>query len=133
MGVPYAVGAKAAFPHRTVVCVTGDSAFGFNAMEVETAVRHNLPIVIVVDNNEGIYGDESQRLFNPDYPERVGMFLANARYDLMVEAFGGHGELVERPQDLRPALERALRSGKVACVNVKTDPTAREVMGGPFF
>ena len=125
--LPAAIAAKIAHPERRVIAFTGDGAFGFNAMEIETALRHNLPVVFVVDNNQGILGSTIEStLFAGEYPERVGMYVPDARYDRMIEAFGGHGEHVERPEEIRPALERALAADRAACINVVIDPTERQ-------
>ena len=128
VGVPFAVGAKLARPEVPVVSVNGDCAFGFNAMEMETAVRCKLPIVFVVNNNSGIVGANLQaRMGLPEgYGERVATYTPDIRYDKILEAFGGYTAHVTRPDDIRPALERAYqatRAGQVACVNVISDPT----------
>jgi thiamine pyrophosphate-dependent acetolactate synthase large subunit-like protein len=119
VGVPYAIGAQIARPEKRVVCVNGDYAFGWNAMEIETAVRHDLPILFVVANNGTIRPGAvafDNHAFTP------GQMV---RYDLMMEAVGGHGENVERADQLRPALERALASGRASLVNLAVDPDAR--------
>ena len=127
-GVPFAIGAKLARPEATVISVNGDSAFGFNGMEIETALRHDLPIVFVVDNNQGILGSTLERsLFAEDYPERVGMYVPEARYDKMMDAFGGHAEHVERPEEIAPALERALAADRAALIDVAIDPEERQL------
>ncbi|MDP6714207.1 MAG: thiamine pyrophosphate-binding protein [SAR202 cluster bacterium] len=123
VGVPFAVGAKLARPDVPVVSVSGDCAFGFNAMELETAVRHNLPIVFIVNNNSGIVGGnlESRMGLPEGYDERVAQYTPDIRYDKFVEAFGGHAENVTDPNEIRPALERAYaatQEGRVACVNI---------------
>jgi thiamine pyrophosphate-dependent acetolactate synthase large subunit-like protein len=127
VGVPFAVGAKLARPDVPVVSVNGDCAFGFNAMELETAVRHNLPIVFIVNNNSGIVGGnlESRMGLPEGYEERVAQFTPEIRYDKLIEAFGGHAENVTDPDEIRPALERAYAAtlrGQVACVNVISEP-----------
>ena len=127
VGVPFAIGAKLARPDAPVVSVNGDCAFGFNSMEMETAVRHSLPIVFIVNNNSGIVGGnlESRMGLPEDYGERVARYVQDIRYDKMMEAFGGHTEHVTEPGDIRPALERAYaasREGIPSCVNVITDP-----------
>jgi thiamine pyrophosphate-dependent acetolactate synthase large subunit-like protein len=117
VGVPFGVGAKAAKPDKPVLVLHGDGSFGMNAMEMDTAVRHNLPIVTVISLNGGWTAD----------PEggKIGRQLGYQRYEKLMDAFGGHGEYVEQPADIRPALERAFASGKAAIVNVKTDFRAR--------
>ncbi len=127
VGVPFAIGAKLARPDVPVVSVNGDCAFGFNSMEMETAVRHSLPVVFIVNNNSGIVGGnlESRMGLPDDYGERVARYVQDVRYDKMMEAFGGHTEFVTDPDDIRPALERAYaasRDGSPSCVNVITDP-----------
>ncbi|MYE46956.1 MAG: thiamine pyrophosphate-binding protein [Chloroflexi bacterium] len=127
-GVPFAIGAKLARPEATVISVNGDSAFGFNGMEIETALRHDLPVVFIVDNNQGILGSTLETsLFGEDYPERVGMYVPEARYDRVMEAFGGHAEHVERPEEIAPALERALGAGRAALIDVAIDPEERQM------
>ena len=127
VGVPFAIGAKLARPDVPVVCVTGDCAFGFNGLEMETAIRHNLPIVFVVNNNGGIVGGNLEsRMGLPDgYDERVARYVPDIRHDMMMEAVGGHGENVTHPDEIRPAMERAYQAtldGQAACVNVNTEP-----------
>ncbi len=117
VGVPFGVGAKAAKPDKPVLVLHGDGSFGMNAMEMDTAVRHNLPIVTVISLNGGWTAD-------PD-GGKIGRQLGYQRYEKLMDAFGGHGEYVEQPADIRPALERAFASGKAAIVNVKTDFRAR--------
>jgi acetolactate synthase I/II/III large subunit len=122
-GPGYALAAKLAHPDRQVVLLSGDGAFGFSAMEFDTLVRHRVPVVCVVGNN-GIWALEKhpmQRLLGTSI---LADLAPGTRYERVVEALGGHGELVERPEDVAPALERAFRSGLPACVNVLCDPTA---------
>ncbi len=118
MGVPFGVGAQAAKPDKQVVVLTGDGAFGWNGMEIDTALRHRLPILFVVCNNGSFTARRGEEPPNPQ--QQLGF----QRYDLMMEGFGGHGEWVENAEDIRPALERAAASGKTALVNVKVDPHA---------
>ncbi len=118
VGVPFGIGAQAAQLDKQVVVLTGDGAFGWNGMEIDTALRHKLPILFVVCNN-GSY--TARRGDGPPNPQQQ---LGFQRYDKMMEAFGGYGEWVENAEDIRPALERAAASGKTALVNVKVDPFA---------
>jgi acetolactate synthase-1/2/3 large subunit len=121
-GVPFAIAAKAARPDKTVVVINGDGSFGLNAMEFDTAVRHDLPFVCVI-NNDCAWGmiKHGQELCYGS--ERVcGSVLGAVHYEKLAEALGGYGELVEKDEDLIPAIERALESGKPACINVMTDP-----------
>ncbi len=124
VGVPYAVGAKIAQPDRLVIAVCGDMGFALSAMDMETAVRHKVPILVVVANNDGGTGAITQSTFFPNSEERITMFQPDIHYDNIMLAFGGHGEYVDRPEQLRPALERSVASGKAACINVKIDPFA---------
>ncbi len=121
IGIPYAVAAKLAHPTRQVLCVCGDGAFGFNGMEMDTAARFGVPIVVVVANNacwgvcanfqRGVYGSECT----------VGTMLSSTRYDLIAQAMDCYGETVEDPDEIRPALERAFDSGRPAVLNVLTE------------
>ena len=124
VGIPFAIGAKLQCPERTVVALCGDFATGLSLTEMETAVRHRVPVLIVVANNDGNSGSLRQKAWFPDHPERVTMFQPGVRYDRIMEAFGGHGEHVEAPADIRHALERALASGRPSCVDVRVDPDA---------
>jgi thiamine pyrophosphate-dependent acetolactate synthase large subunit-like protein len=126
VGVPFAVGAKLARPDVPVVSINGDCSFGFNAMELETAVRCKLPIVFIVNNNSGIVGINLEaRMGLPEgYDECVATYPTGIRYDKILEAFGGHTQNVTQPGDLLPALQRAYQAtqaGQVACVNVVSD------------
>lgn len=121
-GLPFAIAAKLAHPARQVVCVTGDGSVGLNFAEFDTMVRHGLAITTVVNNDcqWGMSAHGQQLIYGKD--RKVVTELAPTRYDLAAAGFGCHAEHVENPRDLVPALERALASGKPACVNVMTDP-----------
>ena len=120
-GPGYALAAKLANPDRQVCLLLGDGAFGFAGMEFDTLVRHGVPVVAVMGNN-GIWALEKHPMeFLYGYSVAAEL-QAGCRYDRIVETLGGHGELVERPAELAPALERAFASGKPALVNVMTDP-----------
>jgi acetolactate synthase I/II/III large subunit len=120
-GPGYALAAKVAHPDRQVCLLLGDGAFGFAGLEFDSFVRHGLPIVGVMGNN-GIWALEKHPMeFLYGYSVAAEL-QPRCRYDEVVRALGGHGELVERPDELRPALERAFASGKPALVNVLTDP-----------
>ena len=124
-GLPYAIGAKLAAPARPVFCVTGDSAFGFNIQELETAVRNDLPVIVLVAV-DGAYGMEKsaqQRQFGREAPW-FGHDHAPVRYDQVGTAMGCHGEYVEAVDQLQPALERSVASGKPAVIHVVVDPEA---------
>jgi thiamine pyrophosphate-dependent acetolactate synthase large subunit-like protein len=120
-GPGQAIGAKLAHPERQVCLLLGDGAFGFSGMEFDTMVRHHLPIVAVMGNN-GIWALEHHPMkFLYGY-SLAAELRPETRYDEVVSALGGHGELVRSPDELRPALDRAFASGKPALVNVLTDP-----------
>jgi len=116
VAVPFGLGAKVAKPDKQVIVLSGDGSFGMNGMEIDTMVRHNIPALIVISNNGGWAGKGTMD---------AGRDLGFSRYDKMAEVFGAYGELVERPEDIRPAMKRAVASGKPAVVNVITDPYAR--------
>ena len=120
-GPGYALAAKLANPDRQVVLLLGDGAFGFSAMEFDTLARHGVNVVGVMGNN-GIWALEKHPMeFLYGYSV-IADLRPGTRYDQMVEALGCHGELVERPADLRGALERAFAAGRPALVNVLQDP-----------
>jgi acetolactate synthase-1/2/3 large subunit len=120
-GPGYALAAKLARPDRQVVLLLGDGAFGFSGLEFDTMVRHGVPVVGVMGNN-GIWALEKHPMeFLYGY-SLAAELQPGCRYDEVVRVLGGHGELVERPDELAPALERAFASGKPALVNVLTDP-----------
>jgi acetolactate synthase-1/2/3 large subunit len=121
MGAPSAIAARLAHPDKQVVLLLGDGAAGFSLMEFDTMVRHRLPVVAVMGNNqawglekhpmEAMFGWSVAAELNPD-----------ARYDRVVEALGGHGEYVTEPAEVGPAIDRAFASGVPALVNVACDP-----------
>jgi 2-hydroxyacyl-CoA lyase 1 len=122
-GIPFGLGAKLAAPERLVVVICGDFGFGLSAMDMETAVRHRIPVIIVIVNNDGITGSLRQKSnFSPDYPELFSRFQPQLRYERIMEVFGGYGEFVAEASDIRPALERAAASGLPSCINVIVDP-----------
>jgi acetolactate synthase-1/2/3 large subunit len=120
-GPGQAIGAKTAFPDRQVCVLLGDGAFGFSGLEFDTMVRHGLPVVGVMGNN-GIWALEYHPMKLVYGYQLAAELQPELRYDQVVEALGGHGELVRSPDELRPALDRAFASGKPALVNVLTDP-----------
>jgi thiamine pyrophosphate-dependent acetolactate synthase large subunit-like protein len=121
-GPGYALAAKLAHPGRQVVLLLGDGAFGFSGMEFDTLARHGVGVVGVMGNN-GIWGLEKHPMeFLYGYSVAADL-RPETRYDEVVRALGGHGELVRTPAELRPALERALAATEPALVNVLTDPS----------
>ena len=120
VGLPFGVGAKVACPDKQVIVVHGDGSMGMNALEMDTAIRHKIPLLIVISLNGGWTGDPKR--------EKPGRDLGYMRYDKICEALGGYGEYITKPEDIRPALERAQKKvdeGMVALVNVRTDYRAR--------
>ena len=130
VGPPYAIGVRAAEPQTQVVVVAGDGSLGLNGFELDTLARFEMPAVFVVGNDAGwgeiripqigMYGEQGE----------VATRLAPTPYERLVDVFGGHAERVERPEELAPALDRALGSGEVAVVNVMLDPDA--MAGHPY-
>ena len=118
VGMPFALAAQVANPDKRVLIIYGDGSFGLNGFEFDTAVRFNLPIVGIV-GNDAAWGQMLRpqvTLYGED--RTVATHLEYTRYDKIVEAMGGHGEFVERPEDIGPALGRAYASGKPALINV---------------
>jgi thiamine pyrophosphate-dependent acetolactate synthase large subunit-like protein len=127
VGLPFGVGAKAARPDKQVIVLHGDGSFGMNGMELDTAVRHNLPILVVISLNGGWTADTEGQKRIPG-KARIGRHLGYTRFDKVAEALGCYAEFVERPEEIRPALERAgraVKNGRTALVNVVTDSRAR--------
>jgi acetolactate synthase-1/2/3 large subunit len=124
VGPSFAIAAKLLRPQQRVLLIAGDGAFGLNGMEVETAVRFGLPMTVVIGNDGGWGQIRNPQLSFFGAERAVGTSLPYTRYDRMVEALGGKGLHVTEPGQLRPALERALGSGEVYCVNVVLDPAA---------
>jgi acetolactate synthase-1/2/3 large subunit len=121
-GIPHAMAMKLAFPQKQVILHTGDGSFGFSAMEFETAVRCGVPFVAVVHNDGGWGMTRDMQVEFYGGKRELGNTLGLVRYDQVVQALGGHGELVEKPEEIEPAIRRALDSGLPACVNVVVDP-----------
>jgi acetolactate synthase-1/2/3 large subunit len=126
--IPFALAARAIEPHAPVIAVMGDGTFGFHMAEFDTAVRHNLPFVAVVGNDATWNAEYQIQLRTYGEARAYGCELLPSRYDKVAEALGGHGELIEYTDDLVPALERALASGKPACVNVMIERVAAPVI-----
>ena len=120
VGLPYGLGAQIAKPNSQVLVLHGDGSMGMNAMEIDTAVRHNLPVVTVVSNNAGWTARTPSK-------RKPGRELGFTEFDKMSEALHGYGERVEEPSDIKPALDKAFSSGKPAVVNVIVEPTAAGV------
>uniref|UniRef100_A0A803Q629 2-hydroxyacyl-CoA lyase n=1 Tax=Cannabis sativa TaxID=3483 RepID=A0A803Q629_CANSA len=128
VGLGYCIAAAVASPDRLVVAVEGDSGFGFSAMEVETLVRYQLPVVVIVFNNGGVYGGDRrnpEEISGPykDDPAPTS-FVPSAGYHTLIEAFGGKGYLVATPEELKSALSDSFSARKPAVINVIIDPFA---------
>ncbi|HEX6212729.1 MAG TPA: thiamine pyrophosphate-dependent enzyme, partial [Methylomirabilota bacterium] len=128
--LPMAIAARLAFPDRPVLAVMGDGTFGFHAFELDTALRCQAPIVVVVGNDARWNAEHTLQLRHYGAERAVGCTLLPTRYDRVAEALGGHGELVERAADLEPALVRALGAGRPALVNVMIEGLPAPTFGG---
>ena len=122
IGLGFAVAAAVTNPDRRTVAVQGDAAFGFSGMEVETACRYKLPLTVVVINNNGIGGGIAE--LPADRPPPPSVYLPEARYEKVMEAFGGRTYYVENPDELEPALSEANGGDGPALVHVRIDPGA---------
>ena len=120
VGVSFGLAAKLNHPKDRVVVISGDGAFLSGGLSIEAAFQENVPITVVIDNNGGLttISQQQERLFADE--RHIATDFRDIPFHTMFEGMGGHGELVEKPEDLKPALERALSSGKTACVNVRT-------------
>ena len=121
IGMGFAI-AAAIETGKPVLAVEGDSAFGFSGMEVETLCRYNLPVCVVIFNNDGIYRGNDVNSAGPD--PAITVFVKGSRYDKMIEAFGGVGVNATTPDELKRAVDAAMDSGKPTVINAVIDPTA---------
>ena len=131
VGMPFGLAAQLSHPEKRVVIIYGDGSFGLNGFEFDTAIRFGLPVIGIV-GNDAAWG----QMMRPQgavmgWDRLDGTLLERTRYDKIVEAMGGYGELVESPDEIRPALERAAASGKPACVNVMIKQD-RDFKGGIY-
>ncbi len=119
VGVSFAISAKAAHPERNVVLISGDGAFLSGGLSIEAAFQEKLPITVVIDNNGGLdcISQQQERLFSSG--KHFATDFRDIPFHSMFEGLGGHGEFVYTRDELKPALKRAIESGKTACVNVK--------------
>ncbi len=129
VGPPFAIAAKLLHPEQRVLLIAGDGAFGLNGMELETAVRFNLPLTCIVGNDGGWGQIRNPQISFWGAARAVATSLPFTRYDQMVEALGGRGLPITDPKEIRPALERALASNEVWCLNVILDPDAYRKTG----
>ncbi|MGO9147532.1 MAG: thiamine pyrophosphate-binding protein [Desulfomonilia bacterium] len=123
-GIPFAMAAKLARPDKKVLLLQGDGSFGFNAMEFDTMVRHNIPVVCVVNNDTAWGMIKHGQELSIGCDRLQCSELGERHYEKMVEGLGGYGEFVTKDEDIIPAIKRAFESGKPSCINVMTDPTA---------
>ena len=124
IGLPFALAAKLAHPDEPVILLTGDGSLGLNFTEFDTAMRHDLPIVVVVNNDQAWGMCKHEQMVTLGADRVIGTELGPTRYEKAAEAFGVYAEFVEDADGIRPAIERAIASGRPACVNIMTDPNA---------
>jgi acetolactate synthase-1/2/3 large subunit len=124
IGLPFALAAKLAHPDEPVILLTGDGSVGLNFTEFDTAMRHDLPIVVVVNNDQAWGMCKHEQMVALGADRVIGTELSATRYEKAAEAFGVYAEFVEDADGIRPAIERAIASGRPACVNIMTDPNA---------
>ena len=124
VGLPFALAAQALYPDKRVVVINGDGSFGLNGFELDTAARFNLPIISIIGNDAGWGQIRTPQIAMFGLDRAVATALAPSRYDLMAPMFEGYGECVTDPNEIGPALQRALDSGRPGIVNVMLDPTA---------
>ncbi len=122
IGLPFALAAKLAHPDEPSVLLTGDGSIGLNFTEFDTAVRHNLPVTVVINNDQAWGMCKHEQTVRLGRDRVIATELGTIRYEKAAEAFGVHAEFVEAREDVRPAIERAMAAGRPACVNVMTDP-----------
>ncbi|MCO5553953.1 hypothetical protein L7F22_007479 [Adiantum nelumboides] len=133
VGLGYAIAAASICPEKLVVAVEGDSAFGFSGLEVETIVRYELPIIIIVFNNGGVYGGDRRNPEDVDGPHKADpaptSFVPGAKYHAVMEAFGGKGYCASTPQELQDAVKESFAARMPALINVVVDPFAGSESG----
>ena len=119
VGVSFAISAKNTHPDKNVVLISGDGAFLSGGLSIEAAFQENRPITVVIDNNGGLdcISQQQERLFESG--THYATDFRDIPFHSMFEGLGGYGELVEKKEDIIPAVQRAIASGKTACVNVK--------------
>ncbi len=127
IGMGYAIAAAVETGNK-VLCIEGDSAFGFSGMEIETICRYNLPVCVVIFNNDGIYRGTDVNQSGGDDPATT-VFVKGSRYDKMIEAFGGVGVNATSPDELKRAVNAAMDSGKPTLINAVIDPAAGSESG----
>lgn len=123
-GLPFALAAKLAYPDEPSLLLTGDGSVGLNFTEFDTAVRHNLPITVVINNDQAWGMCKHEQMVRLGSERVIGTELGLVHYEKAAEPLGVHAEFVESADGIRPAIQRAIESGRPACVNVITDPDA---------
>ena len=126
IGIPFALAAKVAYPQRQVACVIGDGSVGLNFSEFDTAVRHNLSVTVVVNNDMQWGMSKHGQVLAWGAGNTIATELGVVHYERAAQGLGAHGEFVEHASEIAPALNRALNSGRAACVNIMTDPDVIE-------
>jgi len=126
IGIPFALAAKAAYPRKQVVCAIGDGSVGLNFAEFDTAVRHNLPVTVIINNDMQWGMSKHGQVLAWGEGNTIATELGVIRYERAAQGLGAHGEFVEQSSEIAPALKRALNSGRAACVNIMTDPDVIE-------
>jgi len=126
--IPFAAAARFVYPDSRIVVTLGDGTFGFHAAEFDTAVRYKLPFVAVVGNDACWNAERQIQIRDYGRERQIGCDLLPTRYDEIVRAMGGHGELVTQADEMLPALDRAYASGLPACVNVALDGIAAPII-----
>lgn len=134
VGTGFCMAINSVYPNKRIIMVNGDGAFGLNGFDFDTFVRFNIPVVSVVGNDRQ-WGQIAvgQRAMYGKERTVTSILGDNCRYDKIVEGMGGHGEFVTEPDQIRPAIQRAIDSGKPACVNVIMDQEPPGIMGGYEF
>jgi acetolactate synthase-1/2/3 large subunit len=134
VGTGFCMAINSVYPKKRIIMVNGDGAFGLNGFDFDTFVRFNIPVVSVVGNDRqwGQIAVGQKAMYGKDRTV-TSMLGDNCRYDKIVEGMGGHGEFVTEPDQIRPAIQRAIDSGKPACVNVIMDQEPPGIMGGYEF
>jgi acetolactate synthase-1/2/3 large subunit len=122
--LPMGLAAKLAYPQRHVFVILGDGTFGYHALEFDTALRYNIPIITIVGNDARWNAEHQLQIRDYGADRTVGCDLLPSRYDKVVEALGAHGEFVQHPRELTPAIQRAIASGVPACINVEIESVA---------
>ena len=120
VGVSFALASKLRFPASNAVVISGDGAFLSGGLSIETAFQENLPITVVIDNNGGLTTISQQQEHLFENGQHVATDFRDIPFHTLFEGLGGYGELVEKPEEVAPAVRRAIASGKTACINVRT-------------